>query len=565
MQEENVPWRQGAYVAPRSSEEKTLTAIWSKVLGIENLGVDDNYFEIGGDSIQCIQIVARARQAGLHFTTSDLFENPTIGSLAPVARHSEGVPAAQRPAEGPVPFTPIQHWFFEQNLPNPHHWNQAVLLQVTPNTDPQQWGKAIEAVIERHDALRLRFEKIDGVWTQRLTGSTNSTSFRTVDLSGAGKEQWIAKLNEETERAHKGLHLSAGPVLQAVFFRFGSGEPDRFLVVIHHLVVDGVSFRTLVEDLESSYQAQARSSSAELPPLTTSFAQWARDLSTYPQSPDDQIDIQDWLPAPAPPVDIPLDMPEGENTEGSTQTISIILEQSETERLFQQVLATRRVRINDVLVTALADALAKWVPVDSLQVDLEGHGRDLPLKGADLTRTVGWFTSLFPVILPLGKTPNVSLRLPKVKQLLRASNRGLTYGILRYLHSGPQLRARPASQLVFNYLGEFDSTLAASSLLRRAEERAGTFFAPEGRRPYAVQVIAVVMNGRLEIRWEYSSHVHHRKTIDEIARNFAAAIRELIDSDDRFERLSPEDFPDAGLSQDDLDRLLQKSPSDGRE
>ncbi|MCP4663254.1 MAG: amino acid adenylation domain-containing protein, partial [bacterium] len=262
---------EAAFAPPRTPSEQTLAAIWSQVLGIERAGIHDNFFELGGDSILSIQIVARARRAGVGITPRQLFQHQTIAELAANAVAGVEVAAEQGPVSGPVPLTPIQRWFFEQEVEQPWHWNQAVLLGVAQRLDGAILAGALERLLAHHDALRLRFARDASGWRQEMALPGDSVPLLRVDLSALVEAEGRDAVAAAATRAQASLDLERGPLLRAVYFELGSGTTGLLLWVIHHLAVDAVSWRVLLEDLETAYDALRRGEEPILPAKTTSF------------------------------------------------------------------------------------------------------------------------------------------------------------------------------------------------------------------------------------------------------------------------------------------------------
>ncbi|WPB73718.1 amino acid adenylation domain-containing protein [Archangium violaceum] len=550
-----------AFVAPRDEVEQTLADIWARVLGRERVGVHDNFFELGGDSIISIQVVARARQAGLHLTPKQLFQRQTIAELAPLVTAARSAPGEQGPVRGVVPLTPIQRAFFERALPEPHHFNQAVLLELREPVDAGLLEQALRKLVEHHDALRMRFFRAGEGWEQLNAGPEETLSLQRVDLSATPEAERGAALTEAASRLQASLRLSEGPLLRAALFDMGAGQPRRLLVVIHHLVVDGVSWRTLLEDVSTGYEQLRRGEPVTLPPKTTSFKAWAERLEAHARSEAMEAERSFWLSESRREIrPLPVDK-SGANTTASARDVSVSLDVEETRALLHEVPAAYRVRIDDVLLTALAQALAGWTGQRRHLVEWEGHGREELFDGVDLSRTVGWFTSAVPLPLePSSSSPGDALR--SVRDGLRQiPNRGIGYGLLRYLgreETVRELRALPRAQVLFNYLGQLDATAASSPLFHMARESTGAAIGPRGTRSHLLEVNGLVIEERLRLSWTYSEDVHERATIEALAQGFLSALRTLISqrrSPDAL-RYTPADFPLARLDAATLERLL---------
>jgi amino acid adenylation domain-containing protein/non-ribosomal peptide synthase protein (TIGR01720 family) len=504
--------------APRTRAEEILVRVWSEVLGAARVGVHDNFFELGGDSILSIQVVARAQRAGLKLSPRQVFLHQTVSELAAVAVEETGT-GDEGPVTGPVTPLPIQRWFFEQDLPAPHHWNHAVMLAAQRPVDPARLRAACAALHERHDALRLRAE--DGrMW---IAGPDEPLPFTVVDGG---------LLSEAAAQVQTGLDLAAGPIVRFVLFLNGEAQA-RLLLVIHHLAVDGVSWRILLADLHAAYEG------LELAPRGTSFQSWAAKLAEHARTPAVLDELPFWAERPSVPP-LPVDFPgrNAGNTEGSAETLRVSLSEKETRPLLQEV------DTQAALLAALARAFAPWTGEDRLLVDLEGHGREEELfENVDLTRTVGWFTSLFPVLLPEPR---------------RVSRQGIGYGLLRYLAGGEasaSLAGLPRAEVSFNYLGQLDRLIPGSSAFVPASDPSGPLRDPRGMRSHRIDVNVSVSGGRLHASLTYSRNVHRRETIEALAGRFAEALRSG-DQGPAAPAYSVADFPRVRMSQDELDDIL---------
>ncbi|MEH2130688.1 MAG: amino acid adenylation domain-containing protein [Nostoc sp.] len=562
------------FVAPQTPTEERLAAIWSEILKLKQVGIHDNFFELGGDSILSIQVISRANQAGIQIAPKQLFQYQTIAELAAVAGITRQVIAEQGLVTGKVVLTPIQQWFFEQNLPEPDYFNQSVMLEVPPDLQPERLQQVVQELLLHHDVLRSRFARLplgesqfvqEGEnWQQFNAPAQEPVPFSIIDLSHLSAEEQQTAIKAADAELQASLNLSTGAMARVALFQLGNNQPGRLLFIIHHLAVDGISWRILLEDLATGYQQISRSEAIKLPLKTTSWQYWGDRLTVYAQSSDE---LNYWLSKSNLKVTaLPVDHPSGQenNTIASTASVSLSLTEEHTRALLQDVPSVYNTQINDVLLTALVQSFAQWTGEPSLLVDLEGHGREDLFEDVDLSRTVGWFTTLFPVHLQLKEVdhPGEILKLIK-EQLRRIPNRGIGYGLLRYLHQDhtirTKLQALPQAEVSFNYLGQFDQVLRASAVLGLAEE----FKAEQSllnRRSHLLGVSGFIHAERLEMTWTYSDKVHKRDTIESLAFGFMEALRSLIthcQSPDAGGH-TPSDFSAARLSQKQLDKFLTK-------
>ncbi|HEX2094108.1 MAG TPA: condensation domain-containing protein, partial [Longimicrobiaceae bacterium] len=468
---------------PRTAAERAVAEVWREVLRLERVGIHDNYFELGGDSILAIQVVSRARRAGLHLTPRQLFSHPTVAELARVCGSAPAgtVEAEQGAVTGPVELTPVQRWFFEQGMPEPHHWNMSEMFEVRKPLDAAALERALAALRTHHDALRLSFARAGEGWRQENGAPDGRAHLVQVDLSRIAGERQREAMERAAAQMQGSLRLEDGPLLRAGYFARGEGRSARLLVAVHHLVMDGVSWRILLEDLQTAYARARRGEPVSLPAKTTSFQGWSRRLAEHVRAGGFDAELPFWTcEARRGVAPLPLDFPGGREPapEASARTVSVELGETETRALLQEAPRAYRAQADDVLLTALARTLAPWTGDGRLLVNLEGHGREDLFPGVDLSRTVGWFTTLYPVLLDVRGAEDEGAALKRVKEQMRAvPGRGIGYGALRYLSADPEVRARlaalPEPEVHFEYLGQFDGVLAGDSLLRVAPEPAG--------------------------------------------------------------------------------------------
>jgi amino acid adenylation domain-containing protein/FkbH-like protein/non-ribosomal peptide synthase protein (TIGR01720 family)/FkbM family methyltransferase len=552
-------------VFPSSDAEKILLKIWQDVLRLKQVCIHDNFFELGGDSIIGIQIIARANQAGLKLTPKQLFQHQTIAELAAVAVTTTSLEAEQGLVKGIVPLIPIQHWFFERNLPEPHHFNQSVLLEVPANIKPELLEQVLQKLLYHHDALRLRFVQQALQWQQYNSDVCNEVSLAQVDLSKLPQAEQSKAIELKADEIQRSLNIADGPLLRVVLFNLGKSSPGRLLIVIHHLAVDGISWRILLEDLSGAYKQLDSGNNIQLPTKTTSFKDWAIRLQDYAATQGLHRELDYWLHSSSLVAPLPLDYPAvaSANTVGSSRIVSVSLSMEQTRALLQDVPGTYNTQINDVLLTALVQSFAGWTGYDSLLIELEGHGREDLFEDINLSRTVGWFTSLFPICLKLAGVYHPGEALKSIKEQLRCiPNRGVGYGILRYLTPDTtihkQLELLPQAQVSFNYLGQFDQTHLAPLGWKYAQESSGSIHSPKGGRHHLLNVNGIVIADKLQLEWKYSSAFHHQTTIENLAKNYMKVLEAIIDHclSPEAGGYTPSDFPEVGLSQEALDELL---------
>jgi amino acid adenylation domain-containing protein/non-ribosomal peptide synthase protein (TIGR01720 family) len=547
---------------PRTEAERTLARLWAEVLGLPRVGIHDNFFALGGDSILSIQIVARAGQAGLRLTPRQMFSHQTVADLAAVAVPVGPAATEQGPVTGPVPLTPVQHWFLDQDRPDPHHFNLALVMEPREELDTAILERAASAVVAHHDALRLRFRRGADGWTQE-NAAVAGAAFESIDLSSVPESERETEFTRRATEVQAGLDLERGPLVRFALFDMGADRPQRLLLAAHHLVMDVVSWSVVAEDLETAYRRIARGEPAALPAKTASFRQWARRLGDHARSGGARGEAAFWLDQThARPL--PVDHPDASDTEGEGATLTVSLGADDTRALLRDVPPVYNTRINDALLAALAAAFGRWTGERALLIDLEGHGREGLFDDVDVSRTVGWFTAIHPLRLEVPENGDPGAALRAVKERLRAvPYKGVGYGLLRWLGTdavAARLRTMPRAQLSFNYLGQLDARAGMSDrgLFGESAADAGTGRAPGARRPHRISVDAAVTGGRLRVTWGYGAGAYDRATVQRLADGYLDALREIVAHcrDPHAGGFTPSDFDLAGLDQDELDALL---------
>ena len=549
------------FIRPETEKEIKLAKIWEDLLKIKKISVDDNFFELGGDSILGIQIIARAKQVGLKISPLDLFKNQTIRKLALVAKETETVKAEQGLVSGEFPLTPIQHTFFNANYKEPNHWNQSIFLTVKKEFDEEKFKELVKKIIEHHDMLRAKYQKTEKGWKQTVSDSVDELPLVIYDLTD--KENPKTEIERLTEQTQKSLDIENGKLIKFAYFKISEKE-GRLLIVIHHLVVDGVSWRILVEDLISIFNSLNNNEVVDLPPKTTSFKEWAEYLSEEVVKAIYENEKAYWEKLST--VDIkPIesDYDKGENTEESAFAITKELEAQETELLLKEVPKVYNTQINDILLSALFLANVKWQGRKTLLLHLEGHGREEISPSIDISRTVGWFTSIFPVKLELDETTDKGEVIKSVKEQIRQiPNKGFGFGILRYLSDDEELKNKLSKfdkrEITFNYLGQFDTSLPEKSPFGVALENKGTERSKKNNRSSLIDINSGIGNGKLRITFSASSNLFKRESLESLAEQYILSLKELISHCANTEQggFTKSDFDLIELDDDELDDIL---------
>ncbi|MCU7495891.1 MAG: amino acid adenylation domain-containing protein [Ignavibacteria bacterium] len=557
------------YVAPASEAELIMTGIWQSVLNIDNIGITDNFFELGGDSIISIQLVARANQAGFRLTPKDIFQNPTIKSLVRAANSERIINAGQGIVTGEIPLSPVQHWFFDQKLFNIHHNNQSVLFEVDESLNPELLGQVLKEILLHHDALRISFQKNKEGWQQFNRGTGLNIPLEGLDVSAFSDEELPGRIRKLSTELQGSLNIS-NELFKVAYFDTGKNRKHYLLIVIHHLIIDAVSWRILLDDFQTAYEQASRERQIRLPLKTSSFMEWSKRLNEYAQSPEVIAEFNFWQKLEnCQARTVPSDYLPGEeyfrdrNLESSVRTVHTSLETEETAAMLKEVPAVLNAEIMHSLLAALVRAFGRKTGMAGLLFELENHGRVDIFPELDLSRTIGWFTSIYPVYLDLEGSSDLKGSVEKVKeQLSLIPNHGIGFGVLKYLSKDESLRSGmrllPSPEIAFNYLGQFEEnpSLSGSSTMP-VELSKGPERDPGNKRLYLIEITAAIVSGRLEVDWSYSSNIYKESTILELAGAYLEEIRAIVNlvKSQKID-LRAKDFSEFGWNQQEVNDIL---------
>ncbi|MBN1481963.1 amino acid adenylation domain-containing protein [candidate division KSB1 bacterium] len=521
------------FAEPETDDERILADIWKQVLHTEQVGRYDNFFELGGDSILSIQVISRANQAGLKISPRHMFQAGNLAELADLAQAVDPTSVEQEKAVGPAPLTPIQHWFFEHHTLAPQQFNTSLMVALAYDLDLDILQHALTIMTQHHDCFRLRFEQQESEWRQEFVESIDNLPFEMVDVTDSRSWEVKKLIEEKAAAVQKTFDLGTAPLLKVIYFRMK--KHSRLLLVLHHLITDGVSWRFILEDLLNIYGQLSENQPIQLPPRTTNYKVWANRLVHYAQSEAAAKQIHFWQENQArfAPYSLPRDFDSHENTYGSAEQLTLSLSSEVTNKVLQDIPKKLGTNINDVLLTALLRALTPWTGQNYLAVEMEGHGREPLFEDVDLSRTVGWFTSIFYLNLELVGTDLREQILAIHDQLAAVPDRGVGYGILKYLKNDAStafLQTNHA-QVNFNYLGQFDQfdTKVALPFQMAPERIRDEQFSTESKGAL-LHIVASVSGRELHVRWLYSAHLYKERTIRRLAKTFNSELEDVVSS-----------------------------------
>ncbi|WP_250516572.1 non-ribosomal peptide synthetase [Caballeronia sp. INDeC2] len=554
--------------APQGEVEEAIASVWRDVLKAKRIGRDDNFFELGGDSILVLQIIARLRKRGLRATPKQIFDNATVAQLARVAKTIETAEAkapvvATKHAGETATLTPAQLRFFALDIPQRGHWNQSIECDAHASFDLDAFARAFDALLTHHEIFRQRFERDGATNAWRIVQA--GKAFDTLPLAAVAAHDEADAL-AQFDAIQRTLDISRGPLACALAASLPDGRTKLYLA-IHHLIVDGVSWRILLDDLLDAYRAAQTRGIASLTRTGATASQWAARLAKAardPQSPSPFAgEAKYWTTMLASGDDLALDHPQAKATNADAAVIEQTLDVALTRAVLADANAAYRTQTIELLIAALAHAIGK-----TCRIELEGHGREALFDDIDASRTLGWLTSHYPLTVPVEALPVATLA--GAKDTLRAvPHKGLGFGVLRHYGDDAtraSLDALPRPRVTFNYLGQFDTQNAHDAAFTPRFGGAGCERDPSGPLGNSLAIHAYVDDSNertLKLHWVYGSTQLERATVEALTQRFESALADIASA--CAERIAikgagatPGDFPlarDGGLTQAALQRL----------
>ncbi|MDW7617945.1 amino acid adenylation domain-containing protein, partial [Peribacillus simplex] len=546
------------YVAPRNDIEQKLAEIWAEVLGAEKIGIKDNFFDLGGDSIKAIRITSKLQKYGYKLEVQDLFNSGTIEDISDKVSVYSAV-ISQEEVTGEAPLTPIQKMFFENDFTNKHHWNQSIMIYNKEGFHEGAVQNVLREVTKHHDALRTIYKYEDKHVKQIIRG-TDGNLFDLSVFDYCQDENYKEMIEECCDRIQSSIDLENGPLLKAGLFK--TIEGDHLLIAIHHLVVDGVSWRILNEDFAEGYQKALNGEKIVLQDKTNSFKDWGAYLEYQAQSEMLQEELQYWKHIER--ADIKILPADSECSEESNKLkqfkrVDIEFSEEETEALLKDSNRAYHTEINDLLLTALGLTIREWTSEEQLLINLEGHGREELEGDIDISRTIGWFTTHYPVLLTMRNDKQLSYSLKNVKETLRqVPNKGIGYGILKYLGEGTSIeRVKP--QINFNYLGQFDEKFK-NEIFELSSLAGGSSISSEAESLFEIDINGTVSNRKLGFTFAYNSHKYNETTIRKMAEAYKHHLQTIVLHciNKNSVELTPSDYSVNDLNIEELEELTGK-------
>ena len=499
-----------AYRKPETKAECAVAETFEEILGGTNVGADDSFFELGGDSIKAIRIVSRLREKGYEANVRDIMQKKTVSRIAEeLSGAGEAEEETQKEVQGEVLLTPIQREFFSKDLPEPWHFNQSFLLETEEAIDGEAIKRALHEVVVHHDMLRSVYR--DG--KQMIRGTADGELYGYVECEQSGRD-----LQEICSEVQRSFDLEKGPLLRAAVVH--GKKKDWLLLCIHHLVVDGVSWRILLEDIMDGYRKGKAGEEIHLPAKTTSFQEWSRKQESYARSARLEEEESYWREIEEKICRGKLE--KAETGETGIGTVKVELDPEVTEKLLYKAGRAYNTEINDLLLSALAEAVCGMTGKKDIAVSLEGHGREDILEGVAVDRTVGWFTSTYPVVLSAKGKTGETIKGVK-EELRRVPNHGIGYGMLRWYQG---ILGKEEPDIVFNYLGRFEEGELEGGF-RISQDPKGEEVSGKNLYSMAVSINGLEERGRLSFELTYEKSIHRREDMEELGRRYGEALTKL--------------------------------------
>lgn len=535
--------------------ESILLQVVEEVLHMGGIRRLDNFFQIGGDSIKAIQIATKLNSLGKSIKVRDILSHPVFAEMAAcIEEKSKNAGTQSFPCEGTVEPTPITEWFFSRGFADQNYWNQSVLLELREKAlEPEGIRKALTVLVRHHDSLRLNYDPSIHKLFYNPNHLKLEIGLNCVDLSSLSPEEQLLSLKQVGESVKSGMDIERDLLFRTALFELGGGK-RLLLLTAHHLVVDGVSWRILLEDLASLMKAVVNGRRLELPGKTSSYQKWAQKLMENHRN-DAMKEIDYWSSLVQTGGVLSPELNFGDDNLVPASSITGELSEKASEQLLTKANLAYNTQPNELLIMALAMAIRDVSGAEKVMIELEGHGREELFEDIDLSRTVGWYTSMYPICLELPGFPLDKQVKSLKEQIRKLPNKGINFGVLRFLTHA--LEVTDDKWVRLNYLGDFDN-LFATGCFELSRLDTGHDCSPCNKTTALLEINALIIAGRLQISMTYDRN----RFTEEWSRRFLEIFIERIEillkhCCDKNERdFTPSDFETVEVSQDDLDKLF---------
>ncbi len=547
-----IPAKESSVIKPKTDLERQLVTIWEEVLQISPIGTNDNFFELGGDSILSIQLIAKARKLGIALSPNQLFENPTIDGVSKGILSSESKKLMQEEIiSGEISLNPIQHWFFETHKSAPHFWNQACKISGFDFFTEVSVQNAAEVLIRQHDALRLTFKKTRGNWGATILQPEEVHPFTVIEISHLHLQEAI--IAENLKYLQEGTSLTEGPLFRCIYFDTGNSTTDTVVLLAHHLVVDVVSWNIIIEQFLSAAKNSIASRTPDTGNIkTTSIKDWGDYLTKLVSENLLTNQVAYWKSQLKEGTNIPVDFSnEVAFYEENKATEDFKLDQKQTTALLIASNKAYHTKTEELLISALVDTIREWTAQEQVFIAMERNGRVTEKTQMDLSNTVGWFTAFYPLKFAAAISNNLPEKISQVKEKLRSvPDGGFGYGVLRYM--GGDIDTGFFPQIIFNYVGNQGQSTPQIEFIETGLRH------PKSEDPYFIEINAGIIDGELYFKWNYNTKRHKMQTVLSLVTILEQKLNDIIQGTPENDAIHyhTSDFPEAGLSQDDLNKLM---------
>ncbi|MEQ9657501.1 amino acid adenylation domain-containing protein, partial [Fulvivirga sp.] len=541
------------YRSPTTELEKMLVMIWAEILGAERVGITDDFFTLGGDSIKSIQICSRVRRAGYELQVKEVLRYRTIQKISHRLK-PRNVIADQSTIQGIADLTPIQRWLYESPIEHKDHYNQSVILEFDKIIDAITIDKIFTKLISHHDALRMRIVNVSDRWQIENLASDQYAEIIEVDLSGKkNKDKYQLEAANELQES---IDVENGPLIKLCLFQ-DEGH-CKLLIVVHHFVIDTISWRILVEDFNDLLNQVLKDEQLKLPLKTDAYLLWSTSLNEYINKKQHLESLDYWVSETQKQNEPLVRSGKPQINPIKTQTISRELDEQQTQRLLKGSGQYLKLEINDILLAALFLSMKETLGKNKMTIDLESHGREEAILNMDLSRTIGWFTTLFPFVFETSSTDTLMILRQLKDKLRKIPNGGLDYLLHRYYAKARSLKQQQ-SQIKFNYLGEFDFNKQAGNF-HVTEDFKGLESNPEDWKGYDWEIVGLVRNNRLKLSISFVENWYDKSFVSSFLDSYQRQLMDVVEvcAHQTKRVLNPSDLTYSELSIQELDRLQQK-------
>ncbi len=520
------------YCAPTNEIEEKLCGLFERILTTNKVGINDDFFTLGGDSLLVIRLVSQAKLVDIELTAKQVFQHKTVKLLAHASLNTK-ILRQETPVIGEVGMTPAQHHFLQLNHTQPHYHSLGVFLEPRDNEfDIDAIEKSLLLVMQQHDTLRMRLTS-DNETSQLISDPIPSKApLYQIPIDETQERAFARTMNQHIYDTATSLDLSNGPLFKAMLYPSFNGEKPTLFLIGHFMLADIGSWHTIIDDFETCYRQLSRSEPVRLPQKGTSFAQWVEKLSEWGQSDEAKGQLKYWMLSERKhAAALTKDFPDGINSMASSQSIYIDFDEAQTEQLTTQVTKVTGAQIDAILLSSIVYAFMQECHSNCLMIDLLGHGREALFDDVDLSRTVGWFNTIYPAFLTYGNNKSPVAAIKDINEQLRAiPNGGIGYGVLKYLNRDQALidhvNSVPEPQVFFNYFGH-DNT-ADLRVLHREDGFGGYGLDKKTNRLRPLAVGVYIKQNRLMVRWEYSNNIFKEERIQRLADHCQHCLKEIL-------------------------------------